>query len=92
MKALDAIDLGVTPTPPPKKKRIRRWAKRPTDPNYNANVFLSVRDVHLILRELESYAKRIEGVRGFAIERRFVLRLIEKLRVVKWSPPIARGK
>jgi hypothetical protein len=68
------------------KKQIRRWAKRPTDPNHDANAFLSVRDVHLIVRELESYAQRIANLTGRAIatDRRRVRALIEKLHAVRW--------
>lgn len=84
---MDAIDLGeMSFELPPKKKRSRRWAKRPADPNHDANAFLSVRDVHLIVRELEIYARRIANLTGreIASDRRRVHKLIEKLRAVKW--------
>jgi len=70
----------------PKPKRIRRWAKRPTDPNHDANAFLSVRDVHLIIRELESCEKRIAPFkdRDSKSEQRRVRKLIEKLYQVRW--------
>ena len=76
---------GTTPTKP---KRIRRWAKRPTDPNHDANAFLSVRDAHLIIRELEGYEKRIAVFkdRDSKAEQRHVRKLIEKLYAVKWTP------
>jgi hypothetical protein len=62
-------------------------AKRPADPNHDANTFLSVRDVNLIVGELESYEKRIAGISGrdFARDRRHVQKLIEKLRAVRWT-------
>ena len=74
----------AAPTTP---KRIRRWAKRPTDPNHDANAFLSVRDVHLVLRELESYEKRLAPFKDRASksEQRHVRALIEKLYAVKWT-------
>ena len=57
-------------------KRIRRWAKRPADPN-----------VHLVIRELEGYLRRIEGLRGrdVAMDRRLAQKLVAKLYQVRWS-------
>jgi hypothetical protein len=51
------------------------------------NVFLSVRDVHTIVRELESYEKRIAKLPAhpFASDRRRVRALLEKLYAVKWT-------
>ena len=70
-----------------KPKRLRRWAKRPATPNDDLpNASLSVRDVHLIIRELEGYEKRIAHFkdRDSRTEQRHVRKLIEKL--YKWSP------
>lgn len=68
-------------------KHIRRWAKRPTDPNHDANAFLSVRDVHLIIRELENCEKRSAPFKDHNSknEQRRVRKLIEKLYQVRWS-------
>ncbi len=78
---------GEEVAPPPRRRRIRRWAKRPTDPNHDANAFLSVRDVRLVLRELENYESRIARLPGrtFASSRRHVRVLIERLRAVRWT-------
>ncbi len=75
---------AATPTKP---KRFRRWAKRPTDPNHEANTFLSVRDVQLVIRELESLEKRLTNIGGrdAAYQRRHARRLIDKLYAVKWT-------
>ena len=69
------------------KKRIRRWAKRPADPNHDANAFLSVMDVQLIIRELESYERRIAPLKGrdYRTAQRRARRLIEKLYAVRWT-------
>ena len=72
-----------------KPKRLRRWAKRPENPNDDfPNVSLSVRDVHLILRELESYEKRIVAFkdRESKTEQRHVRKLLDKLHQVRWTP------
>ena len=72
-----------------KPARIRRWSKRPTNPNDDfPNASLSVRDVHLIIRELESCEKRIAEFkdRESKSEQRRVRKLIEKLYKVRWSP------
>lgn len=80
----------LTDTPiPTKPKRIRRWAKRPSNPNDDfPNASLSVLDVHIIIRELEGYEKRITAFKDRAskTEQRRVRKLIEKLYKVKWSP------
>ena len=80
---MTSIETATTSKP----SRIRRSAKRPTDPNHDANAFLSTRDVHLILRELESYAARIAKLPGreYAARRRHALGLIQKLYAVKWT-------
>jgi hypothetical protein len=70
-----------------KPKRIRRWAKRPANPNDEfPNASLSVMDVQLIIRELEKYAQRIVQFkdRDSRSEQRRVRKLIEKLNQVKW--------
>jgi hypothetical protein len=77
-----------TGSAPAKPKRIRSWAKRPENPNDEfPNASLSVRDVHLIVRELESYEKRIAPFKDRAskTEQRHVQKLIEKLYKVRWS-------
>ena len=74
---------------PTKPKRLRRWVKRPTNPNDEfPNASLSVRDVHLIVRELESCEKRIAAFkdRESKTEQRRVRKLIEKLYQVRWLP------
>lgn len=71
------------------QKPRRRGTKRPTNPNDEfPNASLSVRDVHLILRELESFLKRIEGLRGrdIDVERRHAQKLVAKLYQVRWAP------
>jgi hypothetical protein len=71
-----------------KPKRIRRWAKRPANPNDDfPNASLSVMDVQLIIRELESYEKRIAKLPGRegTTARRHARKLIEKLYQVRWS-------
>jgi hypothetical protein len=70
-----------------KPKRIRRWAKRPANPNDEfPNASLSVLDVQIIIRELEKYAQRIVQFkdRDSRSEQRRVRKLIEKLHQVKW--------
>ena len=72
-----------------KPKRLRRWAKRPANPNDDfPNASLSVRDTQLIIRELESYEKRNAHFkdRESRTEQRHVRKLIEKLYQVQWSP------
>ena len=72
-----------------KPKHVRRWVKRPTNPNDEfPNASLSVRDVHLIIRELESCEKRIAPFkdRDSKSEQRRVRKLIEKLYQVRWLP------
>ena len=79
----------VTADAPTKPKRLRRWVKRPTNPNDEfPNASLSVRDVHLIVRELESCEKRIAAFkdRESKTEQRRVRKLIEKLYQVRWLP------
>lgn len=69
-------------------KRARRWAKRPANPNDAfPNASLSVRDVQLIVRELEFYEKRLVPFRDRESKtaQRYVRKLIEKLHQVKWS-------
>lgn len=66
--------------------RKRRWMKRPANPNDDApNAALSVRDVQLLVRELENYLNRIRGATGVATHRRHALKLIDKLHQVRWS-------
>jgi hypothetical protein len=70
-----------------KPKRIRRWAKRPANPNDEfPNASLSVLDVQLIIRELRRSAQRIVQFkdRESRSEQRRVRKLIEKLHQVKW--------
>lgn len=77
----------MTPAPTT-TKRTRRWAKRPANPNDEfPNASLSVLDVQLIIRELESYEKRIAPFKDRESKRyqRHVRKLIEKLYQVKWS-------
>jgi hypothetical protein len=77
------------PTIETKPKRLRRWAKRPANPNDEfPNASLSVLDVRLILHELRSYEKRIANHPGrdFSRDRKHVRGLIEKLHQVRWSP------
>lgn len=72
-----------------KPKRIRRWAKRPSNPNDEfPNVSLSVRDVNLIVTVLKDHGKKIEQFkdRDSKSEQRLVQKLIEKLGQVKWTP------
>lgn len=61
-------------------KRIGRGALRPP------NASLSVRDVHLLIREVDNYLSRIRGARGreVAMNRRHAQKLIDKLRQVIW--------
>lgn len=63
-----------------KKRRPR------TTPALNA--FLSVRDVSLIVRELEHYEDRLSNLsdRDALSDRRHVKKLIERLYAVKWTP------
>lgn len=70
-----------------KPKRIRRWAKRPANPNDEfPNASLSVMDVQLIIRELEGYEKRIAPFKDRESKsyQRHARKLIEKLYQVKW--------
>lgn len=79
--------MHETASTDPKQKR--RWMKRPANPNDEApNATLSVGDVQLLVRELENYLSRIRGTtdRDVAARRRHVLKLIEKLHQVRWSP------
>ena len=79
----------MTPDAPAKSKRIRRWAKRPANPNDDfPNASLSVRDVHLIIRELEGHEKGIAAFkdRDSKMEQRHVRKLIEKLYQVRRAP------
>lgn len=84
------MSMSEIPTVAPgKTTRVRRWAKRPANPNDDfPNASLSVRDVHLIVRELEGYEKRIAHFkdRESRTEQRYVRKLIEKLYQVRWSP------
>ena len=49
----------------PKSKRGCRRSRRAGNSNDEfPNASLSVRDVHLLIRELEGYLKRIEGMSG----------------------------
>jgi hypothetical protein len=71
------------------QKLRRRGTKRSTTPNDEfPNASLSVRDVHLILRELESFLKRIEGLQGrdIGVGRRHAQKLVAKLYQVRWTP------
>ena len=79
----------IASEPTAKPKRIRRWARRPANPNDDSpNATLSVRDVHLLIRELENYLGRIRGVtdRETAMHRRHAQKLIDKLHQVEWKP------
>lgn len=72
-----------------KSKRLRRWTKRPANPNDEfPNASLSVLDVQLIIRELEGYEKRIALFKDRESRRhqRHAHKLIEKLYQVKWLP------
>ena len=74
---------------PAKPKRIRRWAKRPPNPNDAfPNASLSVREVRLLIREMEDYEKRIAALKGrdSRMDQRLVRKLLDKLRQVRWSP------
>jgi|GEM_PF-3818013 len=69
-------------------KTKRQTTKRTANPNDAfPNASLSVRDVHLIIRELERYLKRIEGLKGRDIDtqRRHAQKLIDKLYQVRWT-------
>jgi len=80
--------MSTAVSAPVKPKRIRRWAKRPENPNdVFPNASLNVLEVQLILRELESYEKRIASLTGREIKReqRHVRKLIEKLYQVNCS-------
>lgn len=72
-----------------KPKRIRRWAKRPTNPNDEfPNASLSVRDVNLLVYVLKSHEKQISQFkdRDSKTEQRHVQKLLAKLDQVKWTP------
>ena len=69
-------------------KPKRQTAKRTANPNDAfPNASLSVRDVHLIIRELERYLKRIEDLKGRDIgtQRRHAQKLVDKLYQVRWT-------
>ena len=80
---------AISTDAPGKRERIRRWAKRPANPNDDfPNASLSVRDVHLIIRELEVYEKRIAVFkdRESKTTQHHARKLIDKLYQVRWSP------
>lgn len=71
-----------------KPKRIRRWTKRPSNPNDEfPNASLSVRDVKLLVELLNDHGKKIDKHkdRDSKTEQRHVQKLIEKLGQIKWS-------
>ena len=80
---------AITAEAPVKPKRIRRWAKRPANPNDDfPNASLSVREVRLLIREMEDYEKRIASFkdRDSRMDQRLVKKLLAKLHQVRWSP------
>ena len=82
--------MTAIPTEAPAKlKRIRRWAKRPGNPNDDfPNASLSVREVRLLIREMEDYEQRIAAFkdRDSRMDQRLVKKLLAKLHQVRWSP------
>ena len=80
---------AISTEAPAKLKRIRRWAKRPANPNDDfPNASLSVREVRLLIREMEDYEKRIAAFkdRDSRMDQRLVKKLLAKLHQVRWSP------
>jgi len=78
----------VTTTVTAKPKRVRRWPKRPANPNDEfPNASLSVMEVQLIIRELEDHEKKIAPFKDRASKtgQRRVRKLIDKLYQVRWS-------
>lgn len=72
-----------------KPKRIRRWVKRPANPNDEfPNASLSVREVQLLLQLAKEHEKQVAKFkdRDSRSGKRLVQGLIEKLGQVKWSP------